>query len=78
MRSQKPDKQVQEALQKAVDILAEHVDTVQVFVTLHNNEHNYTDAWDHGVGNVLARTMQVQRWLDGEEVTDEFYEETEE
>ena len=77
MRSQKPDKQVEEALQRAVDILAEHVDTVQLFVTLHNSEGNYTDAWDHGVGNVLARTLQVQRWLDGEEVTSECDEDEE-
>jgi hypothetical protein len=78
MRSQKPDKNVQKAMQKAIDILAEHVDTVQLFVTLHNNEGNYTDAWDDGIGNVLARTMQVQKWLDGEMVEDDYCEEDDE
>jgi len=75
MRSQKLDKNIQDALIKAVDLLSEHVDTVQIFVSLHNNEKDYTDAWDHGYGNRLARTLQVQQWLNSETVEDEYWDE---
>jgi len=63
MKSQKLDDNVREALTKACDILAEYADTVQIFITLHDHEGDFTDAWEHGIGNLLAREMQVRKWI---------------
>lgn len=71
MKSQKQDENIRQALTKACDILAEHADTVQIFITLHDYEGDFTDAWEHGIGNLLAREMQVRKWLACDMLEDE-------
>lgn len=64
-------KHVEELLEQVCAQLGEHVETVQVFVTLHDNETDTTTTWEKGIGNRLARNMQVKLWLDDEMVEEE-------
>lgn len=50
-----------EAIQKALDTLAEHFDVAQIFVQIHRGEDN-TDGFEVGFGNFFARQMQIHRW----------------
>jgi hypothetical protein len=54
-----------------------HVETVQVFVTLHDNATDITTSWEKGIGNRLARNMQVKLWLDSEMVESEYVDDDE-
>lgn len=65
-------KHVEELLEQVCAQLGEHVETVQVFVTLHDNETDTTTTWEKGIGNRLARNMQVKIWLDSEMVEAEY------
>lgn len=47
----------------AVTLLAEHVDTVQVFVTFHAEDGASTACYECGRGNFYARQGQVDEWL---------------
>lgn len=49
-------------LQKVVDGLMEHFDTVQVFVTRHEHEREGTVNANLGEGNWFARYGQVCEW----------------
>ena len=68
-------KHVEELLEQVCAQLGEHVETVQVFVTLHDNETDVTTTWEKGIGNRLARNMQVKIWLDSEMVDSEYVDE---
>jgi hypothetical protein len=46
--------------------LREYFDTVQIFVTDHQSDELGTFDCSSGAGNYLARTGQVQRWLETE------------
>lgn len=48
--------------QKCAEI-AEHVDTVQIFVTMHDGGEKITGCYEAGIGNFYARQGQVQEWL---------------
>lgn len=50
-----------QAIQKALDTLAEHFDVAQIFVQAHRGEDN-TDGYEVGFGNFFARQMQIYRW----------------
>lgn len=50
-----------EALQKALDILAEHFEVAQIFVQVHRGEDD-TEGFEGGFGNYFARQMQIHRW----------------
>ena len=54
----------EERLTEAVKALAEHFDVVQVFVQIHRDEVDATDAMTDGRGNTLARKQQIQSWLE--------------
>ena len=43
--------------------LAEHFDTVQIFVTRHDEQQDGTIAVDRGEGNWYARFGQVKEWI---------------
>ena len=51
----------QEAIQKALDTLAEHFDVAQIFVQVHRGQDD-TDGFEAGFGNFFARQMQIHRW----------------
>jgi len=61
----KPEEQeqIQELVSRTAAQLGEHFDTVQIFVTRHRGEDTTTAAYEHGVGNFLARYGQVVEWL---------------
>lgn len=42
--------------------LAEHFDSVRIFVTKHSGEKEMTSAYTHGVGNIYAQLGQVKDW----------------
>lgn len=48
--------------QKCAEI-AEHVDSVQVFVTWHDGGEQRTHAYESGKGNFYARQAQVQEFV---------------
>lgn len=55
-------------VQKALDLLGEHFDTVQIFCTRHEGgECDGTVAINKGVGNWFARRGQVREWMLGED-----------
>jgi hypothetical protein len=51
----------QEAIQKALDLLAEHFEVAQIFVQVHRGGDD-TDGFEVGFGNFFARQMQIHRW----------------
>lgn len=57
---QSPDEQF---LDKALDILREHFDTVQILATRHEASQNGTLHFDCGFGNYYARLGQLDIWL---------------
>ena len=65
-------KHIEQLLEQICSELGEHVETVQVFVSLHDNATDTTSTWDKGIGNRLARNMQVKMWLDTEMVESEY------
>lgn len=57
-------KRILELVEKHADALAEHVDSVRIFVTARNEEDN--DAWiaySEGRGNIYAQQGQISEWL---------------
>ncbi len=53
-------------IEKALDTLREHFDTVQIFTTKHgctNGDGIGTISFRKGFGNYYARYGQVQQWL---------------
>lgn len=58
---------VREAIVKRVKdaaiLLAEHVDTVQIFVTFHAEDGETTSSYEYGQGNFYARQGQIDEWL---------------
>lgn len=53
---------VEELLRRHCTLLGEHLDTVQIFATVHENGR--TTAFTAGVGNEFARNAQIQSWLE--------------
>lgn len=47
----------------AATALAEHFDSVQVFVTVHSGGSENTMSYECGVGNFYARLGQINEWL---------------
>lgn len=55
------EKMVQDAAAK----LAEHVDSVRIFVTRQNDEgEKLTASYTYGIGNIFAQRGQVDYWLE--------------
>ena len=54
-----------ELLQKAIDTLGEHFDSVQIFATRHDTDG--TKSIQKGCGNWFARYGQVREWMLKEE-----------
>lgn len=52
-----------ELLEKHVNQLAEHFDTVQIFVTRTDAQEDGTVNANKGAGNWFARYGQVQNWI---------------
>lgn len=50
-------------LNKALDVLREYFDTVQVFATRHEASQDGTLHFDCGFGNYYARLGQLDIWL---------------
>jgi hypothetical protein len=50
-----------EALQRALNLLAEHFDVAQIFVQVHR-DGDETHGFEGGFGNYFARQMQIHRW----------------
>lgn len=50
-----------------IDQLAEHFDTVQVFVTRVTQGGEYTVRIDTGTGNWFARYGQIRQWVEMED-----------
>ncbi len=59
-----PDMQL---LDKAIESLGEHFETVQIFCTRNSDDNNGTINAARGTGNWLARFGQVRLWIVGEE-----------
>ena len=61
-----------QVLQKAVDMLSEHFDNVQIFVSRQEDgtRNRSTSFSVRGIGNYFARYGQVKRWLMMSEETD--------
>ena len=51
---------------KAIDLLGEHFDTVQIFCTRHEGGEG-TVSMNKGIGNWFARRGHVQEWILKEE-----------
>ena len=71
-QSEQSDDFIRDLLTRIVDQLSEHVESVQLFVSLHDVATDKTHTWEHGAGNRLARTFQGQRGLDRETIEDEY------
>lgn len=55
----------QDAIRKAFEILGEHFDTVQLFLTRHEPViESGTLEYTQGIGNYYARFGQVQMWIE--------------
>lgn len=50
-----------EAMEKAVELLTEHFDCVQLFASVYEDGATYQTV--AGSGNMFARVCQVERWL---------------
>lgn len=50
-----------QALEKAINTLAEHFEVAQIFVQVHRGDDN-TEGFEAGFGNFFARQMQIHRW----------------
>ncbi len=57
------DSQVEEIVNRACAQLAEHFDSVQIFVTRHKGENQVTQNMEVGRGNFYARLGHVREWL---------------
>lgn len=58
-----PDPDI-EVIEKALQALSEHFDTVHIFTTRYESEHEgRTICVNRGVGNWFARYGQVTNWL---------------
>ena len=57
-------------LENHVAQLAEHFDTVQIFVTRYIGESKETVNAHYGTGNYFARVGQVSQWLGMQELQD--------
>jgi len=57
-----PGESSEDFLERIVISLGEHFDVVQVFTQSENCE--FTDTFNAGTGNVLARQKQVENWLE--------------
>jgi hypothetical protein len=62
--------QDQKILESAMNILCEHYDSVQIFVTRHEPvTENGTVEFDCGIGNYFARIGQINMWLKRQEAS---------
>lgn len=52
---------VVETVNRAVNQIIEHVDSVQIIVTFHDGEN--TSSYDKGAGNFYARQGSVEEWI---------------
>lgn len=52
-----------ERVDNALTLLAEHVDSVHIFVTYHAEDGETSAAYESGRGNFYARQGQVDEWL---------------
>jgi hypothetical protein len=81
MREQNREREAK-VLNRAIDDLSEHFDTVQVFVTKHEPaEEDGTIEYNAGIGNIYARFGHVEMWVDEQKNanrTNYFYDESEE
>ena len=56
-------KALKELVDRHAHQLAEHFDSVQIFVTRQHGEVASTGSYETGVGNFYARFGQVREWL---------------
>ncbi len=56
-------KQMEEMIQRKACELAEHFDSVQIFVTRHRGGEEMTASYEFGKGNFYARYGQIAEWL---------------
>lgn len=50
-------------IQRHIDALMEHFDTVQIFVSKHDSIDNKTGFITKGAGNSYARYGQIKQWV---------------
>lgn len=62
--------QDQKILESAINILCEHYDSVQIFVTRHESmTKSGTTELEYGIGNYYTRFGQVSMWVKKQEST---------
>ena len=54
---------IREVVDKSVAAIREHVDTVQVFVTLHRDDAKSTMSYEKGAGCFYSRQGLITEWL---------------
>ena len=57
------NKRIQDIVDRCASQIREHVDTVQILVTLQRDDTETTMSYEKGIGNFYARQGQVQEWL---------------
>jgi hypothetical protein len=58
------DLSLEKLVSEAASRLAEHCDSVRIFVSWHDDETaGYTKAFSEGRGNVFAQLGQIREWL---------------
>jgi hypothetical protein len=63
-----PDEQDYSRVKEAAQLLAEHFDSVQIFVSRHEQTtHGGTININYGTGNWFARYGQINNWLTRED-----------
>lgn len=54
----------EERIKRALTVLAEHFDSVHIFVTKHDPVNDRTESFSNGTGNVYANYGAIMRWVD--------------
>lgn len=65
--SQNDPDELREMVDRHVNALSEHFDTVQIYVTRQEGEKDQTRGINRGAGNWFARFGQVREWVVYEE-----------
>jgi hypothetical protein len=67
-----PSESPEDFLERVVIGLGEHFDVIQLFAQTENPE--FTDTFNAGKGNILARQKQIENWLEmggGQEIEEQ-------
>jgi hypothetical protein len=76
MVKNKQPEEPEEIIGRALAVLAEHFDVVQIFAQIDNSER--TETFNGGLGNMLARQKQIESWIENDWHNDDEDEEDDE